>query len=75
MTIPPNVPIEGIQLGNVNMAGQRVDTLTEGSRPAGPHAVRWHGLDGQGRRLASGVYLLRFQAGSRWETRKVVAAR
>ena len=37
--------------------------------------VRSQGLDGQGRRLASGVYLLRFQAGSRWETRKVVAAR
>lgn len=47
------------------MAGRRVDTLHAGPQVAGTHAVTWNGTDSEGRRVASGVYLFRMQAGGR----------
>ena len=53
-----------------NLAGQRVETLWEGARPAGRHLLRW---DSGGR--ASGVYVVRLTAGGRMQSRKVMLLR
>ena len=68
------LPASGeMELSLYNLAGQRVATLVKGVREAGTYAVPWDGRDGQGRELASGVYLYRLRAEQRQvETRKLV---
>lgn len=46
-----------------DVVGRRVVTLVDGVRPAGQHAVRWDGRDGERRRVASGVYVTELRAG------------
>lgn len=46
----------------VNLLGQEVQTLLQGKRAAGRAALRWDGTDGQGKEVASGVYLIVFEA-------------
>ncbi len=46
-----------------DLSGRLVRTLVDEARPAGAQAVAWDGLDGQGRPAASGVYLVRLEAG------------
>jgi uncharacterized protein (DUF1501 family) len=53
-----------------NSAGQRVETLVEGDRPAGVHTARF---DAGG--LSSGAYFYRLRAGSFTETRKMLLVR
>jgi hypothetical protein len=43
--------------------GRRVATLVDGQREAGRHEVVWQGFDDAGRRVASGTYLMRMEAG------------
>lgn len=63
-----------VELALFDLAGQRVATLAAGPREAGTYTTRWDGRDGEGRLLASGVYLYRLQTGGgkRVETRKLV---
>jgi len=72
--LPTSVDVE---LAVYNLAGQQVTTLVEGMREAGTYAVTWNGQDDDGRKLASGVYLYRLQAGDgkQVETRKLVLIR
>jgi len=46
-----------------DMSGRLVRTLVDEARPAGPQAVVWDGIDTQGRPAATGVYLVRLNAG------------
>ena len=69
------LPTSGdVELAVYNLAGQQVATLVRGPREAGAYSVRWDGRDGDGRYLASGVYLygLRVGDGEGMETRKMV---
>lgn len=53
-------------------AGRRVSTLESGTRlEAGAHGIDWSGRDDSGRELAAGVYVLRLEAGSAVEHRKL----
>lgn len=45
-----------------NLQGQKVATLAQGARTAGIHKVRWNGMDGASRSVASGVYFYQLQA-------------
>lgn len=58
-----------------NLAGQRVATLANAWHEAGHHTLRWDGLDQDGERQASGVYLCRLRAGQHVETRKLALVR
>ncbi len=51
-----------------DVTGRVVRTLDAGFRRAGSHRVEWDGLDGAGRRVPAGVYLIRLRAGDdvRW---------
>jgi len=51
--------------------GRRVAVLVDEDRPAGKHAVAWNGLDDQGSRVASGVYLYRLEAGDFRSTKRM----
>lgn len=53
-------------------AGRLVRTLVDAPMPAGEHVIRWDGADGSGRRVASGVYFVRVEAGMERSRRKVV---
>ena len=66
-----------VDLAIFNLAGQRVATLAEGVRETGTYTVHWDGRDGDGRELASGVYLYRLQTGDGQQvvTRKLVLVR
>jgi hypothetical protein len=52
--------------------GDRVRNLLGERQSPGDHRVAWNGTDDQGRRLASGVYLIRLQAGERVSVRKAL---
>ena len=70
------IPTNGhVELTVYNLLGQRVATLVDEAREAGEYAVRWDGRDDAGRRLATGVYLYRLQAGPHVETRKLLLLR
>jgi flagellar hook assembly protein FlgD len=49
--------------------------LVKGMQEAGEHALQWDGRDGQGRALASGVYLCRLRARGQMETRRLLLLR
>jgi len=48
-----------VEIDIVNARGQRVRTLTAGTKPAGSHEAIWNGLDDGGKRMASGAYFYR----------------
>lgn len=53
-----------VELVVYDVAGREVRRLAEGILPAGWHTATWDGTDGRGRRVASGTYVYRLQAGS-----------
>jgi hypothetical protein len=55
-----------------NLVGQRVAVLVDGYREAGHHTVAWHGVDGHGSRVSSGVYFYRLNAEDATMTRKMI---
>ncbi|MFQ5500384.1 MAG: FlgD immunoglobulin-like domain containing protein, partial [Candidatus Zixiibacteriota bacterium] len=59
------------RLAIYNMIGQQVRLFT-GHHDAGDLEIVWDGRSDGGGRVASGMYLYRFQAGSFTDTRKMV---
>lgn len=57
------------------LTGQRVAVVSRGFRAAGMHQLPWHGLDDQGRPLASGVYVYRLATPSETYARKLTLIR
>ncbi len=58
-----------------NLLGQKVFSKAAAGYPAGEHQFFWNGQDASGRRLPSGLYLLRFQAGEEVLVKKVTLLR
>jgi flagellar hook assembly protein FlgD len=63
------------QLSVYDVMGRKVATLVDAPVPAGEHTVRWNGRAADGSTVASGVYLLRLQAGERVATRRLTVVR
>lgn len=61
-----------VKLQIFNLLGEEVRTLVNRQQPAGNHQVQWDGRDNSGRRLASGIYLYRLQAGGFVTTKKLI---
>jgi hypothetical protein len=55
--------------------GRRVGRLVAGVLSAGRHRIPWNARDTEGRSLASGVYLVRWEAGRHTATRRVMLVR
>lgn len=60
-----------VNLSIFNMLGQKVRTLSEGSKNAGTHTLQWNGLDDAGQSVSTGVYLYRLTSGSKSITKKM----
>ena len=58
-----------------DVLGRRMQTLIDRQQPAGNHSVRWDGRQSNGAQAASGVYIVRMQAGSFSATRRIVLVR
>jgi hypothetical protein len=68
-----SVPQSGrVTLRIYDPAGRLVATLVDRDMPAGSHGVTWRGLDGHGRRVASGVYFYQLRRGDALLTRSMV---
>lgn len=61
-----------IELAVYRVSGQRVAVLVERAVPPGAYTVEWDGRDAAGRRVASGVYVLRMSGPGYRATRKMV---
>ncbi len=66
---------ENVELAVYDGAGRRVRTLFAGRSEAGRHNLAWDGNDEYGRRLAPGVYWVRFVAEGRVVAQKAVKTR
>jgi len=60
-----------INLSIFNMLGQKVRTLTNGTKPAGVHTLEWDGRDEMGQRVSTGIYLYTLSNGSKTITKKM----
>lgn len=55
-----------------DVSGRRVRTLVDGPKPVGTYEVTWDGTNESNQVMASGVYFVRYKAGSEVATRKTV---
>ena len=55
-----------------NILGQKVTTLVDKEMSAGRYVAEWNGASDSGRRVSSGVYLYKLEAGDFIKTRKMI---
>jgi type IV secretory pathway protease TraF len=60
-----------VSLRIYNALGQEVRTLVNGLQDAGFYTAQWDGKDNEGRRLSTGIYLVRLEAGDFTMIRKM----
>ena len=61
-----------VKLVVYDLLGRRVRTLVSASQPPGKYHVLWNARDDRGRRVSTGVYLYRLEAGNFSVARKIV---
>ena len=61
-----------MELAVYDVAGRRVTTLVSQRQAPGVYRVGWHGLNGQGEAVASGVYFCRLRVGREQFSKKMV---
>jgi len=64
-----------VKLSVYSVAGALVRTVAAGDQDPGWYATAWDGNDMRGRKVGTGVYLVRLEAGSFTSTRKLVVQR
>ncbi|HPN41056.1 MAG TPA: T9SS type A sorting domain-containing protein [Candidatus Cloacimonadota bacterium] len=70
--VPYSLPESGPATIKVyDLRGRKVATLLDEYVTAGKHSVIWNGKDSAGTDVASGVYIMRLEAGEKQHTRKV----
>lgn len=75
-TIRYGLPAAGrVTLSIFDVEGRVVRSLVNTTQAAGNYALVWDGADGAGRRVASGVYFYRLDAGAFSQTQKLVMAK
>jgi len=66
---------EVIDIAVFDLGGRRVRTLARGRHEPGPLRLDWNGHDDDGRRVAAGIYFVRYAGGGRSLEAKVVKLR
>ena len=64
-----------VRVSVYDVQGRLVTRLIDRQLPAGPHTIPWHGRDGLGRSVGSGVYFYRMETPSYISTRRMVLVR
>ncbi len=64
-----------VQLVVYNVAGQRIRSLVNETKPAGTYTEIWDGKNDGGRSVATGIYFYRFMAGGYSEVKKMILLR
>jgi len=64
-----------VKLVIYDIIGRQVRTLTNQNFVAGPHSLKWDGLNNQNQQVGSGVYLYRIKAGDFVDQRKMLLVR
>lgn len=64
-----------VRLEVFSLTGQQLCSLVDAFQSPGYYRVSWQGADDQGRSLASGVYLIRLQAGGTTQLQKLLLLR
>jgi hypothetical protein len=71
-----SIPERGrVDLAVYDVTGRKIIRLTDDVRQAGVQRVIWDGRDARGRRVPSGIYFVRLQAGERTSAVKVAIVR
>ncbi len=73
--IPVELAGDHVRLRIINVRGQTVRTLVDAILGAGEHTVTWNGSDGDGRDVATGIYLYRLEVGGTVLVRKMLLLR
>jgi len=60
-----------VTLSVYDVRGRKVATLVDRALPAGTHDVTWNGRSDSGRKLASGIYFYRIEAGAVTQTKRL----
>ena len=55
-----------------NQLGEKITTLINDNTKAGSHTLQWNETNNTGRKLPSGIYFIRFEAGKYKDTKKVI---
>jgi len=63
---------EHVKVSIYNVQGQLIRTLVDETQPAGSYNVRWDGLQENGEKAVSGMYLYRIDAGEQTLTKKMI---
>ncbi len=63
---------EKVNLSIYNIKGQKVLTLIDENKPQGSHSVAWNGLDSQAKKVGSGVYFYKLEAGKYSSIKKMI---
>lgn len=61
-----------VRLTIYNVFGRMIRTLVDGSMKPGEHRIVWDGRDNQGRKVASGVYFYKLEAGEFRAMKKMI---
>ena len=61
-----------VTLGIYNMLGEKIKTLLDDTVAAGEHSINWNGTNDSGKRVSSGIYLIRLSSGENNQMRKMV---
>ncbi len=61
-----------VDLSVYNIKGQKVKTLVNESIPAGEQSIIWNGRDSNGKRVGSGVYFYKMEAGDFQKVKKMI---
>jgi hypothetical protein len=61
-----------VKLAIYNIAGQKVNTLVDEHQSAGYKTIYWNGRDDQGKKIASGIYFYKLQAGDFCQSKKMM---
>jgi len=61
-----------VTIGVYEAMGRMVRLVDRSERPAGRHFVVWDGIDAHGRKVASGTYFVRMEAGATQFQRSIV---
>lgn len=68
-----SIPAAGhVSVRVFNLLGQEVALLLDSDLEAGSHRVRWDGLNDSGKRVSSGIYMVRLQSGAYVGTRRML---